>query len=116
MCVCSSLYNSAESNKYSAEELSIPDDDKVTSEDGKMILAKFKKLHEKAMALEKSHLARRRMQSKYLSQIRDLYGFDFHLGEYCILDDDQLGLTDGKMFCKMYCDAYDSLPFPFLRL
>eukprot|EP01069_Polyplicarium_translucidae_P005408 Polyplicarium_translucidae@DN2780_c0_g1_i5.p1 len=37
------------------------------------------RLKKKADALESAHLSRRRMQSKYLSQVRDLYAADFHV-------------------------------------
>lgn len=43
------------------------------------VLEKYKRLLTKCEALEKSHDARRRMQSKYLAQIRDLYAYDFHV-------------------------------------
>ncbi|KAF8821052.1 arsenite-activated ATPase family protein [Cardiosporidium cionae] len=61
-------------------------------------------LNTKVDALEKVFLSRRRMQSKYLSQIQDLYAFDFHVVSMPQLSVEIRGIELLRKFGNLLCE------------
>lgn len=93
------LFPVAESEKYRNEDfLSVIPKLKSIDPD---LAVKYSNLLAKTTALENSHNARRRMQSKYLGQIRDLYAYDFHVVPMPLQSDEVRGLTNIENFGKL---------------
>eukprot|EP01056_Protomagalhaensia_sp_Gyna25_P005284 Protomagalhaensia_sp_Gyna_25__5283@NODE_655_length_2902_cov_152_818722_g511_i0_p1_GENE_NODE_655_length_2902_cov_152_818722_g511_i0NODE_655_length_2902_cov_152_818722_g511_i0_p1_ORF_typecomplete_len364_score70_26ArsA_ATPase/PF02374_15/4_7e89AAA_31/PF13614_6/6_1e14AAA_31/PF13614_6/1_1e02AAA_31/PF13614_6/3e02CbiA/PF01656_23/5_1e12ParA/PF10609_9/2e10CBP_BcsQ/PF06564_12/1_8e10CBP_BcsQ/PF06564_12/1_4e02CBP_BcsQ/PF06564_12/4_6e03Fer4_NifH/PF00142_18/3_4e07Fer4_NifH/PF00142_18/14VirC1/PF07015_11/4_4e08V len=58
----------------------------------------YAKLLKRATDLENSHNARRKMQSRYLTQIRELYAYDFHVVPVPLQADEVRGLSNLEQF------------------
>ncbi|EZG43821.1 ATPase [Gregarina niphandrodes] len=69
-----------------------------TTDDSVKVIQEYKKVENKANQLQQAHEARRKMQSKYLSQIRDLYAYDFHVVPMPLRTNEVRGLKNLKTF------------------
>lgn len=85
---------------------SLPDLDRLrlaplqdpSNPDVKMLLSVLEATRTRLTAFEENFLSRRRMQSKYLAQIDDLYAFDFHVVCMPLLGNEVRGVDALKAF------------------
>uniref|UniRef100_A0A0G4GJH0 ATPase ASNA1 homolog n=1 Tax=Chromera velia CCMP2878 TaxID=1169474 RepID=A0A0G4GJH0_9ALVE len=67
----------------------------------------FRALATRAKAFEAAHLCRRKMQSKYLVQVRDLYAMDFHVVSVPLQPEEVRGVAKLRRFAQLLQEPRD---------